>query len=87
LNIKLTPKVNPPALTLLTPFSTHNNLYLSQTIPIHKNQRIKFALVWKQYITHKHARAHFGTSIEYKATENINLKGRVLVGNSSLFDL
>jgi hypothetical protein len=39
-----------------------NNLYISQSIPLYKDEKLKLALIWKQYATQKYARAHFGLS-------------------------
>lgn len=62
LNIKLTPRPQIRTNTLLSPLSMQNNLYISQSIPLYKDEKLKLALIWKQYVTHKYARAHFGLS-------------------------
>ena len=54
---------------------------------MYKNERIKLALIWKQYITHKYARAHFGASVEYKLYEFMRLKTQAMVGTTSLLDV
>lgn len=87
LNLKLTPRPHFATNRLLSPLSLHNNLYLSQAIPLYRNERLKLALLWKQYITHKYARAHFGLSAEYRFDESLRLRGKTMVGTTSLLEL
>jgi hypothetical protein len=87
LNIKLTPRPQMKMNRLLSPLSLENNLYVSQAIPLYKDEKLKLALVWKQYLTQKYARAHFGVSVEYKFEAPVRVRSKAMVGITSLVDV
>jgi len=87
LNIKLTPRPQIRNNTLLSPLSLDNNIYVSQSIPLYKDEKLKLALVWKEYLTHKYARAHFGLSADYKFESPLRIRSKAMVGITSVLDL
>jgi hypothetical protein len=66
LSLKLSPRPPSPGLHFYSPLSGLNNLQASQVVPIYRNEKVRLALLWRQYITSKFGRAHFGMSLEYK---------------------
>jgi hypothetical protein len=85
--IKATPISYPQGkMNFLLPISTAHNFYISQSIPIYQTEKYRIALLWREYLTKKFARSHFGFSAEYKLIESLTIKGKALIGTTSMFD-
>ena len=69
---------------LIHPLSSSHNVFLSHSIPVYKTEKFRFALLWRQYMTTKFARSHFGISLEHKLLQNYRLKMQLMTGTTSI---
>lgn len=85
LTIKLLPnytQINGP--TLINPLESHNNVAITQSLPLWRNEKFRINLIWQQNIRNKFNRSHIGFLAEYQINRNYGIKTRNLIGSSFL---